>query len=107
MNLSEIFHEIMASLPARRGSVHEQFIKRLNSRGEEVVNGPYYVYTCSINGKTRSERISKKDYPRVKEECERGRKLAGLMNQIWALAESESKDSKKKRWGRSKKRSLS
>jgi hypothetical protein len=99
MNLSEIFHEIMASLPARRGSVHEQFIKRLNSRGEEVVNGPYYVYTCSINGKTQSERINKKDYPRIKEECERGRKLADLMNRIWALAESEAKDSKKKRTG--------
>jgi len=109
MKLSEIFHDMMTCFPARRGSVHEQFNKRINSHGEEVTTGPYYVYTCSVNGKTDSKRISREDYPRVKEECERGRKLASLMKQIWQLAESGTKvkDSKKKRSGTSKKQSLS
>ncbi len=99
MSIASLFAEMMATLPARRGSVHEQFDTRLNAKGEEVTYGPYYLYSRSVDGRTVSKRVSKQDYPRFVEEIKRGKQLAALIERLWEMAEKQaaSKGCKKKR----------
>ena len=99
MNVANVFAEMMATLPARRGSVHEQFLTKHNSKGELVKHGPYYVYTRYVEGKTVSQRISKEEYAKISEEIERGKRLSALIERLWHISEkmAANSDGKKKR----------
>lgn len=99
MELPQIFAEIAASIPARRGRLFEQYSTRTAADGTVRRTGPYYVLTRSVNGRTVSERVKAEDAPRVREEIERGARLAALFEKIWEMAEGavrQARDPKKK-----------
>ncbi|HPA06725.1 MAG TPA: hypothetical protein PLB67_20045 [Candidatus Hydrogenedentes bacterium] len=99
MELPQIFAEIAASIPARRGRLFEQYSTRTAADGTVRRTGPYYVLTRSVNGRTVSERVKAEDAPRVREEIERGARLAALFEKIWEMAECaarQARDPKKK-----------
>ncbi|MGI6496412.1 MAG: DUF6788 family protein [Kiritimatiellia bacterium] len=99
--LDDLFAEIRANLPARRGCLCEQYFTRKASDGTAWRMGPYYVLTRSVNGKTRSKRIPAKDVPRVRAELGHGKRLETIFEKIWELAEESAArqacDSKKRR----------
>jgi len=99
MNVTEILAEMASILPARRGSVHEQFIERADAHGRRVKFGPYYVYTRYVEGKTVSQRISKEEFAAFSEEIERGKRLLALIEKLWEVTEAQvaHMDAKKKR----------
>lgn len=87
MSLDSIFAGMLKAIPARRGRLFEQYYTRTGSDGKARRIGPYYVLTRSVNGKTVSERVRRKDAPRVREELARGEQLAGLVEKLWEAAE--------------------
>ncbi len=87
MNLSELFTAVAGALPARRGSLQEQYLERERADGTARRNGPYYVWTRCEGGRMVSERIPREDVHRVREEIARGKRLDGLLGQLWKLAE--------------------
>ncbi|MGI5868540.1 MAG: DUF6788 family protein [Kiritimatiellia bacterium] len=100
MQLPQIFAEITANLPVRRGRLFKQFHTRKAADGTTRETGPYYVLARSVSGKTVSERVKAADAPRVQAEIDRGRRVAELMEGIWAVGEGmagQAADSKKKR----------
>ncbi len=100
MNLSECFTAIATTLPARRGNLYEQYYEREGADGKPKRFGPYYVWTRCEGGKMVSERVSREDAPRVREEIAKGKRLESLLNQLWQLAENlarEAGNTKKKR----------
>ncbi len=46
MILSELFTAVAGALPARRGSLQEQYPERERADGTARRNGPYYVWTA-------------------------------------------------------------
>ena len=109
MQLTQIFAEISASLPVRRGKLFEQFYTHKAADGTTREMGPYYVLTRSVNGRTVSERIKAEDAPRVQAEIDRARRVAELMEKIWELGENLARQTadpkKKQRSAKSKRRS--
>ena len=100
MQLPQIFAEIAACIPARRGKLFKQYFPRTAADGTTRQMGPYYVLTRSVKGKTVSERIRAADAPRVQAEIDRGETLSALIEKIWEMAESvaqQADDPKKKR----------
>ncbi len=100
MTLSECFTAIAATLPARRGNLYEQYIEREGADGKTKRFGPYYVWTRCQEGKMVSERVSREDAPRVREEIAQGKRLDSLLEQLWKLAENLAREAgnvKKKR----------
>ena len=100
MQLPQLFAEIAASLPARRGRLFKQYFTRTAADGSPRRTGPYYVLTRSVNGKTVSERVRAEDAPRVQAEVDRGKRLTSLFEKIWAMAEGAARQArgpKKKR----------
>ena len=100
MQLPQIFAEITACLPARRGKLFKQHFLRTAADGTTRQMGPYYVLTRCVKGKTVSERVKAADAPRVQAEIDRGETLSALVEKIWEMAEgaaAKSADSKKKR----------
>lgn len=99
MNLSELFSAVVEALPARRGSLQEQYLERELADGTTRRNGPYYVWTRCEGGKMVSERVAREDVKRVQEELARGKQLDGLFGQLWKLAEemARSAGAQKKR----------
>jgi hypothetical protein len=96
MDLAEIISEIRHCFPARRGSLNKQFFD--GAGGKQ--NGPYFVLSRSVDGKTKSSRIPADHVDTVMAELERGKRLCELMDGIWAIAEGaclELGSSKKKR----------
>lgn len=92
MTLSEFFTAVQAALPARRGNLYEQYLEREGADGQRRRNGPYYVWTRCEGGKMLSERVTREDVPRVREEIARGKLLDGLIGQLWKLAEGLARD---------------
>lgn len=88
MNLAEIISEIGHCFPARRGSLSKQFLD--GAGGKQ--NGPYFVLSRSVDGKTKSLRVPADCVDTVKAELDRGKRLGGLMGDIWAIAEDTCLD---------------
>lgn len=104
MHLNKIFTAVAATLPARRGHLYEQYYEREGADGKSRRYGPYYVWTRCKDGKMVSERVSREEAPRVREEIARGKRLEDLVAQLWKLAENLARDAgdiKKKRSRRS------
>ena len=100
MQLPQIFAEIAACIPARRGRLFKQYFPRTAADGTTRQMGPYYVLTRCVKGKTVSERVKAADAPGVQAQIDRGEKLSALFEKIWGVAEgvaAKSSDPKKKR----------
>ena len=92
MKASELFTALASTLPARRGNVYEQYYERQGVDGKARRQGPYYVWTRCEDGQMVSERISKEDVGRVREEIARGKLLEELIGKVWKLAETMARD---------------
>lgn len=105
MTLSEFFTAVQAALPARRGNLYEQYFEREGANGKTRRYGPYYVWTRCEGGRMVSDRVAREDVPRVREDIARGKRLDGLIDHLWKLAEDlarEAGDTKKKTSRRSR-----
>ena len=92
MILSEFFTAVAGALPARRGHLYEQYFERESADGTARRNGPYYVWTRCEDGRMVSERVAREDAHRVREEIARGKRLDGLVRELWKLAEDLARD---------------
>ena len=92
MTLSDLFSAMQTVLPARRGNLYEQYFERRGANGKLRRNGPYYVWTHCQDGRMVSSRVARQDVPRVREEIARGKRLDGLVGELWKLAEDLARD---------------
>ena len=88
MKLSEVISEIRHCFPARRGSLSKQFFT--GAGGKQ--NGPYYVLSRSVDGKTKSWRVPSDRVDTVMAELDRGKRLGELIDSIWSIAEDACLD---------------
>jgi|LSQX01.2.fsa_nt_gb hypothetical protein len=88
MDLAEIISEIRHCFPARRGSLSKQFLDGVGGKQ----NGPYFVLSRSVGGKTKSLRVPADRVDTVMAELERGKRLGELIGGIWSIAEGACLD---------------
>jgi len=87
----EIVEEIGRIESMRKGTLNERYNRVMNKKGEEVLNGPYYVLTKKGSGnKTVSEPIPSKDAPRVQEEVENYKRFRQLADEYMDVCEKLS-----------------
>ena len=90
----------IASLGAmRKGSVCEQFQFLRRKDGSRLKRGPYLMYTCKKNGKTKGKRLSKKNADVYRVQINTFREFQKLCGQFVEnneqLADIEAADGKK------------
>ena len=95
MTLAELTVKIIESFPARRGNVYETTIKKRRADGTVRENGPYFIWTRCEGGKMRSSYVPAADAPRYRRETENGKRLEGLIGELWKLAEGAADAGKK------------
>jgi hypothetical protein len=84
----EIVEEIDMIKSMRKGTLNERYNRVTNKKGEEVLNGPYYVLTKKGTGnKTVSEPIPATDAPRVKEEVDNYKRFRQLADEYMDVCE--------------------
>ncbi len=91
----------------RRGTVNEQYFqKKLKNKPTTVTQGPYYVFTKSVGGQTKSYRLkkgaeveqAKKDVSAHKKFCALCREFEELTERLGQLQRlSQPSEQKKKR----------
>jgi hypothetical protein len=79
---------------ARRGQLSEQWYEREGKDGQVRRTGPYYVLARCGDGKKTFARVPREDAARVKNELERGKTAAKLMEEFWANAEALADEKK-------------
>lgn len=69
--------------PMKRGALNEQFFER-TPKGKEapVVQGPYYVLSRKVKGKTVSERVAKGEVERVRKEMQQYERFIELSREF-------------------------
>jgi len=88
---NEIVNEIGTIKSMRKGTLNTSFNKVTNKKGEEVINGPYYVLTRrGSDNKTVSERIPTADAPHVQEEVDNYRRFRQLADEYVDICEKIS-----------------
>jgi len=87
MTLAELTAKIIENIPARRGNVYQATIRKRRPDGTVRENGPYFIWTRCEGGKMRSSYVPAADVPRYRAEVENGRRLDGLIGELWKLAE--------------------
>lgn len=85
---AELVNELLEIRSLVRGSVSEQFLKvAQKGKTEPARRGPYYVLSRSQQGRTKSERIKKKDVARVKRDVENHKRFTALCEELAAVTE--------------------
>jgi hypothetical protein len=98
----EIVQEIDEIKSMRKGTLNTRYNKVKNKKGEEVLNGPYYVLTKKGTGnKTISEPITADAAPRVQDEVDNYKRFRRLTDEYMDVCEelsqfSASEDEAKK-----------
>ena len=87
----EIVEEIGGIKSMRKGTLNERYNKVTNKKGEEVLNGPYYVLTKKGSGnKTVSVPVPATDATRVREEVENYKRFRQLADEYMDVCEKLS-----------------
>jgi hypothetical protein len=98
--LAEILNQMGSITRMRRGKLTEQYNRKRDEDGNERLWGPYYTLQAWVEGKNRSERVSREHAEEVREDIERYEKFTGLCDRYVQVAEKVAKaevaDSKKK-----------
>jgi len=72
----------------RKGTLSTRFNKVKNKKGEEVLNGPYYILTKKgSDKKTISEPINSTNLPRVQEEVDNYKRFRELSDEYVDICE--------------------
>lgn len=99
----------MKNIPSmRRGTVNEQYFqKKLKNKPKTVTQGPYYVFTRSVGGQTKSYRLKKgAEVEQARKDVQAHKKFCALCQQFEELTErlgqlqrqSQDSEQKKKRY---------
>lgn len=84
----EIIEEIEMIKSMRKGTLNKRYNKVKNKKGEDVLNGPYYVLTKKGAGnKTVSDPIPATDAPRVQEDVENYKRFRQLADEYVDVCE--------------------
>lgn len=94
MQQSEVLMELGKIGAARRGQLSEQWYEVMGRDGEIRKTGPYYVLARCSDGKKTFVRVPRDESARVREELERGKAAAALINEFWANAEALADEKK-------------
>ena len=98
----EIVEEIDSIKSMKKGTLNSLYNKVTNKKGEEVLNGPYYVLSKKgVGNKTVSERIPAAIAPRIQEEVDNYKLFKQLADEyidvcerLSALADTEDEGKK-------------
>jgi hypothetical protein len=82
----EILQEMAEIDRMQRGSLSEQFFKRMKE-GREVIHGPYYVLQHWVKGKHCSQRVSAKDVEPVRSAIEGRERFEKLAQEFLEITE--------------------
>jgi len=84
-----ILEEMRAIRSMRRGSVNEQYFKKkLKAKPQMVTQGPYYVFSRSEGGRTKSYRLRKgPELEQARKDVEAHKKYSALCREFEELAE--------------------
>ena len=92
--------QLLAIGTARRGQLSEQYYERIDRQGKVHRRGPYYVWQRWVRGQKQSVRVPPTVVNRVRADLERGRQVADIFEELWAVMEQtaieQDTDSKKK-----------
>ena len=92
--------QLLAIGTARRGQLSEQYYEQPDRQGNLHRRGPYYVWQRWVRGQKQSVRVPPAVVDRVRADLERGRKVAEIFEELWAVMEQtaiqQDADSKKK-----------
>lgn len=84
----QILTEIRNIRAMRKGSVTEQFIRAKRKGGKApAVNGPYFLYTRKVKGKSVGERLSAERAERYREEVEAYHHFQSLCDEYVVITE--------------------
>lgn len=87
----EIIEEIGNIRSMRKGTLSTRFNKVKNKKGEEILNGPYFVLTKKGAGnRTVSEPIPSSDAHRVQEEVDNYKRFRQLTDEYMDVCEKLS-----------------
>ena len=83
--------------PIRRGSLGERFIRCGKARcacatDEQARHGPYFSLTRTVEGRTRSRRLSAREAERVREQLAAGREFRQQVEALWEACEQWADD---------------
>jgi hypothetical protein len=97
----EILQQMSAITRMRRGTVNEQYFEVRQKDGLVVRRGPYFLYSRTEKGKSFSQRVTREEVNRYREEtdnCRRFKELSGRCVVICEeLAEADEGSPEKKR----------
>lgn len=94
MEQSEILMRLGKIGAARRGQLSEQWYEVTGKDGKIRKTGPYYVLARCVEGVKTFARVPRDEAARVKEELERGKAAAALINAFWTNAEALADEKK-------------
>lgn len=109
----EIFQALARVGDMRRGSVVAQYLKiSVRGKAHPVRCGPYYLFSCKVQGKTRSRRVRGAEMEKLRQEVDNyhryqqlNRELIEVSEKICALRPVRGEAEGKKNFrGRSSKR---
>jgi hypothetical protein len=84
----EIVEEIDAIKRMKKGTLNSLYNKVTNKKGEDVLNGPYYVLSKKgVGNKTVSERIPATDAPKVQEDVDNYKRFKQLTDEYIDVCE--------------------
>jgi hypothetical protein len=81
--LRQLTEEMGRLGPMRRGTLNEQFYEK-TPKGEEgpVLQGPYYVLSRKVKGKTVSRRVPRKEVEQVRREMQQYERFVELSREF-------------------------
>ena len=79
--------QLLAIGTARRGQLSEQYYERTDRQGKVHRRGPYYVWQRWVHGQKQSVRVPPAVVDRVRADLKRGRKVAEIFDELWAVME--------------------
>ena len=94
MEQSKVLMELGKIGAARRGQLCEQWYESKRKSGKPRRTGPYYVLARCVGGKKSFARVPRSEAARGREELERGKAAAALIEMFWENAEALASEKK-------------
>jgi len=88
MEQADVLAELGKIGAARRGQLSEQWYENTGKDGKVRRTGPYYVLSRCIGGEKSFVRVPRDKAASVREELERGKDVAVLIDKFWTNAEA-------------------
>ncbi len=83
----QILDEMHGIVRMRRGKLSEQYYSTINSNGERIKQGPYYLLQGWLRGKHVSKRIPEDDVERIRGDIEGFERFKSLSTEFATVTE--------------------